>query len=128
MATRREQRWRPLAGVVSGAAVAAAGALLLGEYNFSGWPIFAGCVLLGLFVSEAVASAGGRRGLGAGLTSAVLAAAGLTWSAWISSGRDLSQLPSDGWIAVGLGALAAGLMATSPWRAGGNRPAPSETD
>jgi ABC-type cobalamin transport system permease subunit len=128
MATRRDQQWRPLLGVAAGAAVAAAGALLLGEYNFSGWPIFAGCALLGLFVSEAVASAGRRRGLGAGVLSAVLAAAGLTWSAWISSGRDLSQLPSDGWVAVALGAFAAGLMALSPWRAGDNRPGPSETD
>ncbi|HEX8769410.1 MAG TPA: hypothetical protein VF711_01435 [Acidimicrobiales bacterium] len=128
MTTPGDGRWRAVLAVLAGAAVAAAGALLLGEYNFSGLPIFAGCVLLGLFVSEAVVAAGGRRGLQAGGLSAVLAAAGLTWSAWISSGRDLSQLPSDGWIAVGLGAIAAGLMAGSPWRAGDNRPAPSETD
>lgn len=119
---------RAVLAVIAAAAVAAVGALLLGEYNFSGWPIFAGCVLLGLFVSETVVSAGGRRGPQAGAVSALLAGAGLTWGAWISSGRELSQLPSEGWIAVGLGAAAAGLMALSPWRAGGNRRAPSGTD
>ncbi len=128
MTTPRHGPLRAVLAVIAGAAVAAAGALLLGEYNFSGWPIFAGCVLLGLFVSEAVVSAGGRRGLQASAVSAGLATAGLMWGAWISSGRELSQLPSEGWIAVALGAAAAGLMALSPWRADGNRPVPSETD
>ncbi len=119
---------RLVLAVVAGAAVAATGAVLLGEYNFSGVPIFGGGVLLGLFVGEAVVSVGARRGFQPGALSLVLAGAGLVWAAWISSGHQLSTLPTQGWFVVVVGALAAGLMALSPWQAAGSRPAPSETD
>jgi hypothetical protein len=112
---------------VAGAAVAAVGALLLGEYVFTGVPIFGGALLLGLFVGEAVVSVGGRRGTPSGAISAILAAAGLTWGAWISSGHVLGELPGQGWVVVVLGTIAAAVMGGWPGRAADTRPGPSGT-
>ncbi|HUQ62806.1 MAG TPA: hypothetical protein VM121_03525 [Acidimicrobiales bacterium] len=128
MDSGRGEPWRAGLAVVAGAAVAAAGALLLGEYNFDGAPIFAGAALLGLFVAEAVIAVGTRRGLLPAVASIVLAGAGLVWAAWISSGRDLAQLPTEGWAAVAVGAVAAGIMAAWPSRVADSRPAPAETE
>lgn len=128
MGTPGDQLFKVVLAVGSGAAVAAVGALLLGEYVFTGVPIFGGALLLGLFVAEAVVSVGGRQGGQSGAISAVLAAAGLIWGAWISSGHVLSELPGQGWMVVALGTLAAGVMGGWPARAGDTRPAPSETD
>lgn len=93
------------------AAVGALGALALGEYTFSGLAILVSGPVLGFFMSEAalaVARGRARRpALAAGC--AALAVAAMVWSAWISSGHDLSFLPGEGWVAVGLAAVAAGL-------------------
>lgn len=128
MGTPRDLPARLVLAAGAGAAVAAVGALLLGEYVFTGVPIFGGAVLLGLFVAEAVVSVGGRRGTPTAVVSAVLSLGGLTWGAWISSGRALGQLPGQGWVVVALGTLVAAVMGGWPARAGDTRPAPSETD
>jgi hypothetical protein len=112
---------RRIAGILAGAAVAALGAVVLGEYPFSGWLIRASGVLLGLFVAEAVVAVGGEHGR-APLPAAVLAGAGLTWAAWISEGHEISRLGATGWVAIAVGMIAAGARARSWGATAGSRP------
>ena len=83
--------------------------MILGEYTFTGVSVLGSGVLLGLFVGEAGVSVSRRSGLGLGLACAALAGAAMTWSGWISTGRDLSFLEPEGWVAVALAALAGGI-------------------
>ncbi|MCA1690768.1 MAG: hypothetical protein ABR540_20015 [Acidimicrobiales bacterium] len=110
---------RPILAVGAAAVVGALGAVVLGEYTFSGLPILVSGPVLGFFMAEAALAVAGARAPRAVLAGgcAVLALAAMVWSAWISSGHDLSFLPGEGWVAVGLAAVAAGL------RAGWTRPA-----
>ncbi|MFN2608318.1 MAG: hypothetical protein ABR511_10605 [Acidimicrobiales bacterium] len=101
-------------GIVAGAGVAAAGAVILGEYPLSGLLGFGSGLLLGLFVAEAIVMVGRERDAVAAAAAAVLAAAGLVWTAWISAGHELGRLPASGWAAVALGVVAAGVRAGSP--------------
>jgi hypothetical protein len=89
--------------------VGALGALILGEYTFSGLAVLVSGVVLGLFVAEAAVAVSSRKGPPLGLATAAIAAASMTWSAWISTGHDLSFLQPEGWVAVGLAAAAAGI-------------------
>lgn len=100
--------------LVAGALVAAASALLLGEYPFDGVLVLGSGVLVGLLVAEAVVSAGDWRGSVPGAACAVLAAAGLVWAGWIAEGHDLGRIAPEGWVAVALGAAAAGVRAWWP--------------
>ncbi|MDQ6796792.1 MAG: hypothetical protein M3011_01995 [Actinomycetota bacterium] len=101
-------------GGVAGALAAALGALILGEYPFSGLVVLGAGLLFGLFVAEAVVVVARWRGPGAATVSAVLAGAGLCWAAWISEGHQLGYLPVEGWAAIGLGVVVAGLRGWSP--------------
>ena len=111
---------RPLS-LVAGAAVAALGALILGEYEFVGWFPWVAGVLFGLVVAEAVVTTGDWRGPVPGGASAVLAAAGLAGAAWITSGEGLEPWPATAWLAMALAAAAALLL-------GGGRPGRSEDE
>lgn len=119
---------RRILGLVAGAAVAAAGAVVLGEYAFAGPAVVGAGALLGLFVAEAaltVAGTGGRpfaAGLG-GLT-----VAGLLWAAWIATGHRLGEVPASGWLAVAVGGAAA-FLRTLWWRTPAHtRPEPTPAD
>jgi hypothetical protein len=97
-------------------AVAALGAAILGEYQFSGITGAAAGLILGIFVAEAAVAVngGGSRGL-AGVC-AVLTAAGLLWAIHASIGaRDSipADIPAMGWAALALGILGAGFRARS---------------
>lgn len=96
---------------MAGALVAGVAAVLLGEYPFEGPLVLGSGLLVGLLVAEAVIAVGRWRGPGAGAVSAGLAAAGLVWAGWIAEGHDLGRVAAEGWAAVVLGALAAGLRA-----------------
>lgn len=98
--------------LVAGAAVAALTALILGEYEMAGWTPYLTGVAFGLVVGETVTSIGRRTGTVVGGACAVLAAGGMVWAAWISSGRDWSYVPGTAWIGVALAAgSAVGLVA-----------------
>ena len=116
------------------AAVGALGALILGEYPFTGATVLAAGVILGLFIGETAVAVGGRDESGAGwLTVAVLVigVATMTWAAWISTGRDLSFLGPAGWASIplagGTAAARSGLRTVlrkaSPQPADGSLPA-----
>lgn len=99
--------------VVAGAAVAAFGALIVGEYEFEGvLPVLAGLVL-GLLVSEAVALGGQWRGWVPAGVGAVLAAAGILWGGWIDAGQGIEAYPWMAWVGAAVAAAVA-LVRTRP--------------
>jgi hypothetical protein len=100
--------------VVAGALVASAAALLLGEYPFEGLIVLGSGLLVGLLVAETVISVGNWRGPVPAAACAALATVGLVWTGWIAEGHDLGRIAPEGWLAVGLGAAAAGLRAWWP--------------
>lgn len=93
--------------VVAGAAVAAFGALILGEYEFKGTMPYVAGPLFGLVVAEVVLAVARRATPPLAVAAAALSSAGLVWAAWISSGRDWDYVPSAAWAAVALGAAVA---------------------
>lgn len=112
---------RRILGVCAGVAAGTLGALILGEYPFSGIVVLGAAIIFGLAVAEVVVGVGRWRGPGAAGTAAALVAAGLVWAAWISEGRDLSRLPIWGWVAVALGMATAAIRGWRPGAAGGSR-------
>ena len=105
---------RFLAGAAA-AAVAAAGALVLGEYAFDGVAVVLSGALLGLFVAEAALAVGRERSPALAVVVGALAGLGLVWAGWISTGHRLGNIRGAGWVAITLGALVATLR-TLPWR------------
>ncbi|MDP8953940.1 MAG: hypothetical protein M3N37_03270 [Actinomycetota bacterium] len=100
--------------VLAGAAVAAFGALIVGEYEFEGViPVLAGLVL-GVLVSEAVALGGQWRGRVPAAVAGALAAGGLVWAGWIDSGEGLEPYPALAWLGAAVAALTAGARARGP--------------
>jgi len=91
----------------AGAVVGAFGAVILGEYPFSGFTVFAAAGLYGLFLAETVAMVARRRDLFLSASGGVLAGIGLLWAAWISTGHLLGTLAPEGWVAVLVGAAVA---------------------
>lgn len=110
-----------------GAAAAAFGAVILGEYQLEGaTPIVAG-LLFGLILAELMTAVAKDRGTPLAGAAAVLAATGMTWGAWLSTGpdEDWSFVPDLAWLGVALAAAAAAVWVRSPARrARGSRPAP----
>jgi len=117
--------------VLVAAAVAALGAVILGEYELSGArPLYAG-VIFGLAVGEVLATLLRRRDPYLLPAAALVAEAGLVWATWISTGRDLGQASGTAWVGVLLGAVAAPLWLTTAGRRGasspdGSAPAPGD--
>jgi len=112
---------RAVVGVVCGAVVAALGALILGEYEFTGaLPSVAG-VLFGLVVGEVVVSVGRARTWPAAAVSAALSFAGIAWAGWIDSSHGLEPVKGLVWVAAPLAALAA-LVRVAPLRGRGRAP------
>lgn len=119
----------PVPAVLVAAAVAALGAVILGEYELAGLrPLLAG-LLFGVTVAEVVATLARRADpylLGA---AALLTEAGLVWATWISTGRELGLATPTAWIGVVLGTVVAPLWLRTADRRGariqdGPAPAP----
>ncbi len=96
---------RPLLGLVAGAATAAVGALIVGEYRLGGVTAVAAGAVFGLVVGEVVVAAGGRQDLTMALATALVVTAGLVWAAWIWSGQPWSGLPGGALLAVATGVV-----------------------
>ena len=101
--------------LVIAAGVCVLGALILGEYEFSGATPYAAGVLFGFVVSEFVVEIGKVRSVVVAVATAALVAGALAWAAWISSGEGLRPFPRPAWAAMAVGALAAGSR-TGRWR------------
>ena len=114
---------RLLLALAVGALMSTLGALIVGEYELKGvTPIIAG-ILFGLVLAEVLTSVARRRDTLVIAASAALAAGGLVWAAWISSGEDWSYVPTMAWVGVGLSVVAAYVWIRTPGRRGaGTRP------
>ena len=111
--------------MLAGALVASAAALLLGEYPFDGLIVLGSGLLVGLLVAETVISIGNWRGPVPAAACAALAAVGLVWAGWIAEGHELGRIAPEGWLAVVLGAAAAGLRAWWPGTTADSPPSPA---
>lgn len=112
-------------GIVAGAAVAALGGWILGEYPFTGIMPYITGVLFALVVAEVILSISRRepnRAIAA--TSAVITAAGIGLAVWIQSTEGLVAIPPGGWVAIVLGFLVA--LLRGGIRAGGRPKASSQ--
>jgi hypothetical protein len=96
--------WRALLGLGLGAATAALGALVLGEYEFTGsLPWIAG-VLFGLVVGEVVVSVGRSRHPAVAAVTALLCFGGIAWAGWIDSTQGVEPVKGLVWVSAGLAA------------------------
>ncbi|MDP8987879.1 MAG: hypothetical protein M3N11_05960 [Actinomycetota bacterium] len=118
---------RTILPVLAGAAVAALGALIAGEYEFAGVVPFVVGILLGLVVSEAVALGGQWRGWVPAVLAAVLAAAGVVWGGWIDAGEGIEPYPVLAWAGAAVAATVA-LIRVRPRARSGPRPRQSAAD
>ena len=98
---------RLLLAVLAGAAVAALGGVILGEYPFTGLMPYASGVLFAVVVAEVVIAIARRRRPLTGAAAAVCTAGGLGWALWISSGRGVAPVPLGGWMALAIGVVVA---------------------
>ena len=119
---------RLIVGLVVGAIVAALGAAVLGEYTFDGLAVIGSGLVLGLFVAEAVVAVARGGSLVGAVAAGLLAAAGLVWAGWISTGHRLGTVGWKGWAAVVLGAAVASFRARPPAAARRSRPAPAAAE
>jgi hypothetical protein len=103
--------WRVLLGIAVGAATAWLGALILGEYEFTGaLPWIAG-PLFGLMVGEVVVGIGRARDVLIGVVVAALSFAGIAWAGWIDSTQGVEPVKSLVWVSAGLAAVVGYLRA-----------------
>jgi len=116
---------RSVLALLAAAATASLGALVLGEYDFTGWmPVVAG-LLFGIVVAEVALVVARRRRPALAAAAGALSGAGLVWAVWISSDH-WEFVPRTAWVAVAVGPVAAAtwfLRSAGP-RAGGSRPEP----
>jgi hypothetical protein len=102
-------------------AVAALGAAILGEYQFTGVTGAAAGLIFGIFVAEAgvAVNRGGDNLLA--VACALLTGGALLWAIHASFGARSSipaDVPAMGWLAIGLGVVAAGFRARSSGKRG----------
>jgi hypothetical protein len=97
---------RTVLGVLCGAVVAAFGALILGEYEFSGSLPYVAGPLFGLAVGEVVVAVGRARGMAPAVATAAVGFAGVVWAGWIDSGEGVEPVKGLVWVAAALAAVA----------------------
>ena len=98
--------WRPLFGVVLGAAVAALGAQILGEYEFTGTLPWIAGPLFGLVIGEVAVSVGRSHHVAVAASVAILSFAGIAWAGWIDSTQGVEPVKSVVWVSALLAAAA----------------------
>jgi len=99
--------WRALLGLVLGGATAALGALILGEYEFTGSLPWVAGPLFGLVIGEVVVGAGRSRHPLVAAIAAALAFAGIAWAGWIDSTEGVAPIKGLVWVSAALAAAAA---------------------
>lgn len=96
-------------GVVCAAAAAAVGALILGEYEFTGSLPFVAGPLFGLAIGEVMVSVGRNRTMVIAALAGGLAFAGIAWAGWIDANEGIEPVKGLVWVAGGLAAVVATL-------------------
>lgn len=92
---------------MAGAAAAALGALILGEYEFTGSLPWVAGPLFGLVVGEVVVGAGRSRHLLVAAAAAAVSFGGIAWAGWIDSSQGLEPVKSAVWVSAALAAVCA---------------------
>jgi hypothetical protein len=100
---------RTVLGLVCGAAAAALGALILGEYEFSGSLPFIAGPMFGLVIGEIVVGVGRARSVVVAVLAGAMSFAGIAWAGWIDSSEGVEPVKGLVWVAAGLAAGAAAL-------------------
>lgn len=96
--------WRALLGLVVGAACAALGALILGEYEFTGALPWVAGPLFGLVIGEVVVGVGRSRHVVVAAAVAALSFAGIAWAGWIDSTEGIEPVKALAWVSAALAA------------------------
>jgi hypothetical protein len=114
--------WRAVLGLVVGAATTWLGALILGEYEFTGMLPWIAGPLFGLAIAEVVVGVGRSHHVAVAAVVGVLSFAGIAWAGWIDSTQGVEPVKGAVWVS---GALAAtvGFLRTT----GLPRPATSDS-
>jgi hypothetical protein len=99
--------WRALLALVLASASAALGALILGEYEFTGSLPWVAGPLFGLVIGEVVAGVGRTRHLLAAVLAAALSFGGIAWAGWIDSTQGVEPVKRLVWVSAALAAVAA---------------------
>ena len=87
------------------AVVATVGALVLGEYEFTGAMPFVAGPLFGFVIGELVVALARRRRWGLAWSAAMLTAAALGVAGWIDADRGVEPIGGLVWVSVALGAV-----------------------
>lgn len=116
---------RQIVAVLAAAAAAILGALILGEYSMSGFtPVVAG-VLFGVAIAEVIVAVARQTTVVHLVAAPGLTVGGLSWGIWIQVHNRHTGMPTGGWLALGIGAVAAaGWVRSSGRREAHSRPAP----
>jgi hypothetical protein len=107
---------RQAVAVLAGAATAAVGALILGEYELQGVMAVVAGLLFGIAVAEVMVAVASGPGIPLGLVGGALAGAAMAWSGWIAAGRTWHYFGTARLVALGVSALAAPLWVRSSGR------------
>jgi hypothetical protein len=99
--------WRALLALVLAAGAAALGALILGEYEFTGSLPWVAGPLFGLVIGEVVVGVGRTRHLVAALAASALAFGGIAWAGWVDSTQGVEPVKRLVWVSAALAAAAA---------------------
>lgn len=98
---------RFFAALLAAAFTALVASLIVGEYGVAGWVTFFVGVVAGLVIGEVASSVARSREWSLALASAVVAAAGVGWGAWLDSGRGVAPLGAEAFAAPALAAVVA---------------------
>jgi hypothetical protein len=99
--------WRALLGLGLGAATAVLGALILGEYEFTGSLPWVAGPLFGLVIGEVVVGVGRSRHVAVAALAGVFSFAGIAWAGWIDSTEGLEPVKRLAWVSAGLAGVVA---------------------
>lgn len=97
--------------------------LIVGEYGVAGWVTFFVGLVAGLVIGEVASSVARSREWSLAVVTAVVAAAGVGWGAWLDSGRGVAPLGSEAFVAPALAAVVAAYTVRTY-----RRPVPAEDE
>jgi hypothetical protein len=106
---------RTVLALVAAGLVAALGALILGEYEFTGTLPWVAGPLFGLVLGEVAAGIDKARPPALAVGTGLLAFGGIAWAGWIDSSDGLEPVRGVVWVSAGLAALVA-VLRTWRWR------------
>src|SRR4051794_30739301 len=98
---------RQLVAAGLAAAVAGLGALMVGEYPFTGWMPYVTGVVFGGVIAEVILAVARRGSVRLAIVAGVLAGGGVAYAVWDDSGYGLRSVANAAWLGVGLSGLVA---------------------